>query len=185
MGLELVEYVTAIEEAFEIAIPDADAQYLETPNKLIDYLCARLGDSGDAPPLIQTAFYRLRNAITEELSVPRSRVKPITRLIELTDRSESEVWNAVARRLEVRRKVLTHSPVVGWLAKLVHAPGRSVGEVARQLAMLKPVVLKSKNASWTRAQITEVATRLLEHEIGMNINSLQLDATFIQDLGMG
>jgi hypothetical protein len=185
MGLELVEYVTAIEEAFEIAIPDADARSLETPNKLIDYLCARLGDSGAGPSLIQTAFYRLRNAIMEELSVPRSRVKPTTRLSEVTNRSESEVWNAVARRLEVRRKVLTHSPVVGWLAKLVHAPGRSVGDIARQLAMLKPVVLKPKNASWTRAQITEVATRLLEHQIGLSINRSHLDATFIQDLGMG
>ena len=185
MGLELVEYVIAVEEAFEIAIPDADARRLETPNKLIDYLCARLGESADGPPLIQTAFYRLRNAIIEELGVERSGVTPQTILSELTDRSESQVWDAVARRLEVRRKVLTHAPVVGWLAKLVHAPGRSVGDVAKQLAMLKPVALKPRNATWTRAQITEVATRLLEHEAALTIDSSQLDAHFIKDLGMG
>ena len=185
MGLELVEYVIAIEEAFDIAIPDADARHLETPNKLIDYLCARLGESQDGSPLIQTAFYRLRNAIIEELGLPRSRVQPTTKLSELTDRSESEVWAAVARRLDVKRKVLTHSPVVGWLAKLVRARGRSVGDVARYLAMLKPLALKPKNSTWTRAQITEVATRLLEHETALSINSSQLDDRFIQDLGMG
>jgi len=185
MGLDLVEYVIAIEEAFEIAIPDADARRLETPNKLIDYLCARLGESEDGPPLVQTGFYRLRNAIIEELGATRSSVKPTTKLGELTERSESEVWVAVARRLQVKRNVLTHSPVVGWLAKLVRAPGRSVGDVARDVAMLKPVALKPKNSTWTRAQITEVATRLLEHETALIINSSQLDERFIQDLGMG
>ena len=63
MGLDLVEYVIAIEAAFEIDIPDADARHLETPAKLIDYLCARLGESADGPPLVQTAFYWLRGAL--------------------------------------------------------------------------------------------------------------------------
>ena len=31
MGLDLVEYVVAIEDAFAVAIPDADAVHVQTP----------------------------------------------------------------------------------------------------------------------------------------------------------
>lgn len=185
MGLELVEYVVAIEEAFEIAIPNADARHLDTPNKLIDYLCERLGESPDGPPLIQTAFYHLRNAIVEELRVSRSRVTPHSTLAELTDRSEREVWKAVATRLDVSPKALSHASVLGFLAKFGRAPDRSIGDVAKQIAMVKPAALKTRGKTWTRAQIREVVTRLLEYEIGLSIAGSQLDATFIQDLGMG
>src|ERR1043166_3354713 len=100
MGLDVVEYVMAIEEAFEIDIPDADAVHLETPAKLIDYLCTRLGESADGPPLVQTAFYWLRRALADELAVSRRRIRPATTIGELTDRPENDVWRGVARRLE-------------------------------------------------------------------------------------
>ena len=116
MGLDLVEYVIAIEEAFEIDIPDADAVHLETPAKLIDYLCDRLGESADGPPLVQTAFYWLRKGLADELALPRGRIRPDSVISELTDRPENDVWRAVAARLEVNPKFLTHSPVVKWLA---------------------------------------------------------------------
>ena len=185
MGLDLVEYVIAIEEAFEIDIPDADAVHLETPAKLIDYLCTRLGESGDGPPLVQTAFYWLRKGLAEELAVSHGRIRPATVISELTDRPENRVWRAVASRLKVNPKFLTHTPVVQWLAKLVRAPGRSVGDLAKQLAMLHPSTFKREGEAWTRDQITEVVLRLLEYETGIDVGTTQLHASFIRDLGMG
>lgn len=38
MGLDSVEFVMAIEEAFGLDVPDADAAQLLTPRMLIDYL---------------------------------------------------------------------------------------------------------------------------------------------------
>ncbi|MGH7489733.1 MAG: hypothetical protein ACREMY_29640, partial [bacterium] len=107
MGLDIVEYVMAVEEAFEIDIPDSDAAQLETPAKLIDYVCARLSQSGDGPPLVQTAFYWLRRALAEELHLSRDQIRPSTTIEQLTHRPENEVWMAVARRLEVSPKFLT------------------------------------------------------------------------------
>ena len=185
MGLDLVEYVIAIEEAFEIDIPDADAVHLETPAKLIDYLCDRLGESADGPPLVQTAFYWLRKGLAEELALPRGRIRPDSVISELTDRPENDVWRAVAARLEVNPKFLTHSPVVKWLAKLVRGPGRSVGDLAKQLAMQHPSAFKREGEGWTRAQITDVALQLLEYETGIAIGVAQLHASFVRDLGMG
>lgn len=185
MGLDLIEYVITVEDAFEIAIPDADAVHLDTPAKLIDYLCAHLGESPDGPPLVQTAFYRLRTTLIHELGVGRDQIRPETTLAELTDRSESEVWKAVAERLEVPSKVLTHAPMALWLAKLVRAPGRTIGDLAEQMAMLRPAALKPSASPWTRAQVTEVVLRLLEHETGLTVGPSRLNASFIRDLGMG
>jgi hypothetical protein len=185
MGLELVEYVIAIEDAFEIDISDADAMLLDTPAKLIDYLCAHLGDSPDGPPLVQTAFYWLRSAFADELAVSRTLIHPATTVSALTNRPENDVWRAVASRLEVNPKFLTHAPVAKWIAKLVRAPGRTVGDLARQVAMLHPAAFKREGEGWTRAQMKEVALRLLEHEIGIAVGSAHLHASFIRDLGMG
>jgi hypothetical protein len=185
MGLDLVEYVLAVEEAFEIDIPDADAAHLETPAKLIDYLCARLGEASDGPPLVQTAFYWLRRAVADELGIPRHRIHPATTIGQLTDQPENDVWRAVARRLGVSPKFLTHAPIAKWLAKLVRAPGRSVGSLAEQLAMLHPAAFKRQGEGWTREQIAEVALRLVEYETGVVVGLSQVDASFIRDLGMG
>lgn len=185
MGLDLVEYVMAIEDAFEIDIPDEDAVHFETPGTLIDYLCTRLGESADGPPLVQTAFYWLRRGLVDELAISRKLIRPATTIHELTDRPENDVWRAVASRFEVNPKFLTHSPVVHWLAKLVRAPGRSVGDIAKQIAMLHPSAFKREEEGWTRAQITEVALRLVEYETGLAVGPTHLDVEFIRDLGMG
>jgi hypothetical protein len=42
MGLDLVEFVMSIEEAFQIRFPDEDMLAITTPRRLIDYLTARL-----------------------------------------------------------------------------------------------------------------------------------------------
>lgn len=185
MGLDIVEYVMAVEEAFEIDVPDADAVSLDTPAKLIDYVCARLGESPDGPPLVQTAFYWLRRALAEELCVTRSAIRPATTIRELTERPEDDVWKAVAGRLAVHPRFLTHSPAARWLAKLVRMPGRRVGDLATQLAMSHPAAFKRGGEGWTRVQITEVALRLLEHETGLSLNASHVHASFVRDLGMG
>jgi hypothetical protein len=185
MGLDLVEYVIAIENAFEIAIPHADVARLTTPAQLIEYLCARLGESADGPPLVQTAFYRLRASLAEELGLPRASIVPATVLADLTARSPEHVWAALAARLGIERKLLTHSPAAQMLGKLFPTEPRSIGALAEQLAMLRPAAVKGRGTGWTRAQVTEVVLRLLEHEIGVQVTPHQLHLTFVGDLGMG
>ena len=46
MGLDTVELVMAFEEEFGVTIPDADAQTMETPRAVIDYLGRRLAEEG-------------------------------------------------------------------------------------------------------------------------------------------
>jgi hypothetical protein len=184
MGLDLVEYVMAVEEAFGIDIPDVDAACLETPGMVIEYLCVRLNESRDGPPLVQTAFYWLRRALADELGISRNLIRPDTTISALTDRPENDVWRAVARRLQVNPQFLTHAPAAQWLAKLVRSRGRSIGKLAEQLAMLHPSTFKREGEGWTRRQITEVVLRLVEHETGLVVGESQLNASFVRDLGM-
>jgi hypothetical protein len=71
------------------------------------------------------------------------------------------------------------------MSGLVRAKPRTIGQMAQDLAMFHPAALRREHEGWTRAQVTEVITRLLEHEIGLDLRKVGLNATFVQDLGMG
>ncbi len=185
MGLDLIEYVMAVEDAFGIAIPDEDAARLETAGQMVDYLCGRLGEASEGPPLIQSAFYRLRAAVAAELGIPPRRVLPQTDLGSLTDRSEREIWAAVGRRLGVEPKVLSHAPQWGWVVNLRKAPSRSFGAIAERLAMLRPAAVRPPSTPWTRRQVTEVVLRLLSHQNATVLSEADLGRRFVRDLGMG
>ena len=186
MGLDLVEFAIAVEDAFELPIPDADWESLRTPRAVIDYLESRLAVTASAPPVVQTSFYRLRRAVASELRRPRRDIGPSTALAELVvDRPISDVTRAVAARLGLEPRDLSHSPVRGALSHLRLAPPRTLGAVAEELAMLRPAKMRPKHSGWTRAQITEIVLKLLEHETGIDRARVSLDSDFIRDLGMG
>jgi acyl carrier protein len=85
MGLDTVEFVMAVEDKFQISIPDDDAQNIATPRELIDYLYARLDDgrARDRGCMSQRAFYRLRRAAMAELHLKREQIRPSARWAEL------------------------------------------------------------------------------------------------------
>jgi acyl carrier protein len=45
-SLDLVELVMAMEEAFEMEVPDEDAEKLRTVKDVIEYVKAKVGDKG-------------------------------------------------------------------------------------------------------------------------------------------
>jgi acyl carrier protein len=78
MGLDTVELVMAIEEAFEIAIPDEAAERIVTVRDAIDYVYSQVEHSDTKVCLSQRAFYRLRRTAQEALGVDRTRIRPAT-----------------------------------------------------------------------------------------------------------
>lgn len=81
MGLDLVELVMRIEEEFEIRIADSDAEKLETPGQVIDYLMRR-------PEIAARAFPRqfvsdtVWEMIEDELGVKREDFNDESRFIQ-------------------------------------------------------------------------------------------------------
>ncbi len=75
MGLEGVEIVMKVEEAFEIAIEDAEAEKITTPRHLIDLVMGKVGRPDRAACLTQRAFHRLRASLLRSTRLARGEIR--------------------------------------------------------------------------------------------------------------
>ncbi|QOV87771.1 acyl carrier protein [Humisphaera borealis] len=107
MGMDTIELVMEIEDAFGISIPDEHAEKLCTIGQTAVYVIERLrqmspvpeASTPAAPPFCATsrAFYRLRRELRSRYGVPRRLVMPSSRIGDLVrKRSDRERWNDVA-----------------------------------------------------------------------------------------
>lgn len=94
MGLEGVEIVMKVEEAFEIAIEDAEAEKITTPRHLIDLVMGKVGRPDRAACLTQRAFHRLRASLLRSTRLARGEISPWLR-------------EAVSRRRSLRQRIRT------------------------------------------------------------------------------
>jgi hypothetical protein len=176
VGLDSVEFVLATEEAFQIAIPDSDAEKLLTPGDVVDYVLARVGSAPDAACLEQRAFYRLRRASMRLFQAERSAINPGTR------------WEAVLPARDTRHNWrLLHQatgtpqwPRLTLLGKLPTAV-QTVGGTARYLAAEATAALKGETG-WTREEVETTVARLMKEQLG--IKNFRWDQQFVRDLGV-
>jgi len=177
MGLDSVEFVLAIEESFGLYVPDADAVVLTTPRRLIAYLEKRLVPADSSECLDQMAFYSVRRAAVRVLERPRTAVVPTARWDEVLDaKNHRRQWELVGQATG-----LPKWPRLNLLGS-IPADVQTIGGTARFLATTCPSAVKGKAPAWTKAEITQVVTRLMETELG--ITKFDLDDRFVQDLGV-
>lgn len=128
MGLDAVEIVMAIEEAFDIQIEDAVAECLLTPRDVIDFVALKTSRSQTFECLTQRAFNQLRAGFIHHAKLDRRKVKPKTRISELIARDG---------RRRIIRQILSELGVVadphfvrpGWLIGLVFIGSVALGIV--------------------------------------------------------
>lgn len=97
MGLALVEMIMDVEEHFGIEIPDEDAAEIRTVGALHSYLLQRLAEKhpGGSQSVCPSghAFYQARRTLMDQFGVPRSRIRPDSRLDDLLPRrGRREAW---------------------------------------------------------------------------------------------
>ena len=92
MGLDTVELVIAFEEEFGVAIDNEDAEKMETPGDVTDYVVSRVRTSSDDPCLSQVGFYRIRSLLMDEFSAQRETIRPNTLLNDLISGDIRENW---------------------------------------------------------------------------------------------
>jgi hypothetical protein len=99
MGLDIVEFVMNVEEAFGIRIPDRDAEKITTPRMLINYLQAKVGERPPAAAcLTQHTFYKIHRALTKRLRRTRHSIRPATPLASLIPRPDRPgIWKKLDR----------------------------------------------------------------------------------------
>ena len=83
MGLDAVEMVMEVEDAFDICIEDAEAANMTTPRHLIEAVQAKVARVEPSACLSQRAFNFLRRYLIEHRALPRSQIKPKEELAAL------------------------------------------------------------------------------------------------------
>ncbi len=97
-NFESIELVLRMENAFGIAIENAEAESVDTPKKLIELIHQKVSA---APPGVcptQHVFYDLRKLLLNELAVQRHEIRPDTNLRMLADKadvSQVTLWTAI------------------------------------------------------------------------------------------
>ena len=182
MGLDIVEFIMAVEAAFGVEISDADAARIRTPRDLITHLRGRLpGAPTGSPCLTQQAFYRTRRAIVTRFGRPRGALRPATALAGLIPAAgRAEHWRAL--RTDLRVEEWPRFPEPGWRSDLFGGP-RTLGELAGHLALRSPAAVKA-GGGWTDADIERTVVAIVEAELGVDMAKFTLDARFVDDMGV-
>jgi len=98
MGLDIIEFVMAVEERFEISIPDEDAEKLATPGDLTDYIFRKVHHADQSTCLSQRAFHLLRRAWMTKLHTPRKKFLLDTRIENLVPHeNRKSLWADLGR----------------------------------------------------------------------------------------
>jgi acyl carrier protein len=148
MGLDTVELVMEVEEAFGITIPDAEAEKIQTVGDLYHFVLARIEGPALTTPgcLSAAAFYRLRRQLMGRFRVERRRIRPASRLDDLIPPANRRAdWQRLGECLGWRLPALIRPGWVGpaflgllvvWAAMLLVAWARSGGEAAGAFALV-------------------------------------------------
>jgi acyl carrier protein len=183
MGLDIVEFVIAVEGSFGVDIPDKDAETLLTPRLLADYIARRLDVTvgPDRTCLTQRAFYRSRRATAQRFGVDRRSLRPQTLLRDVLGSRNSE-WKAL--RDDVGSSQWPRLKTDNWFASQLGGVS-TLGELAQHLATYDVAAMRNPNARWTREEIEAVILSLLETELGVDMSKHTFDSQFVRDMGLG
>ena len=163
MGLDIVEFVLDVEDAFGLRVPDDDAATITTPRKLINYFYERLPQCADGPCLSQRAFYRLRRAFTERLGLRHPILRPWTPLPDLLPPDKPHLaWAEIGAALGCLHWRCVSEPK--WLVSLVHwRVPRTLGEAARYIAAFTPRAVLTPASAWSWYEVQQVVDGVIRY----------------------
>ncbi len=184
MGLDIVEFVISVEDAFRVPIPDRDAEVLTTPRRLIDYLTSRL-PSGLAPAcLSQRAFHKLRSIICRRLKVSRTALRPNADLLDIFPKwGQAESWRTIADELGAG-KYWPRLAKPGWFERFQSPRLNRLEELVRFIVARNPCLLLGEGEGWTRHQVAEVVHGLIRDQLGIRRDQYTEDSRWLQDMGV-
>jgi acyl carrier protein len=140
VGLDTVELIMAIEEEFDIEIPDEDAEKLDTVGSIHAYVCAKLEERGPNPDATARpcttahVFYRVRAALSE-MQHTRSELTLGTPLGSVfPDADPRGKWKSFEERLSLKLPELERP---NWLVVAIVGAAAAAGLAVTFYADLK------------------------------------------------
>jgi acyl carrier protein len=124
MGLDAVELIMAVEEAFDMEIPDQEAVKLNTVGQMYAYVVSRLAFSQRDRCISSAVFYRTRRALMDLYALQRRSITPSTRMETLLPSGQRRShWESLGRAMEAQLPSLEHPE---WISKLFGSLGLSL-----------------------------------------------------------
>jgi hypothetical protein len=117
-GPDPLELVMNVEEAFDITIPDEEAEKIHNVGQLYAYVLAKLPQPPSPGCVSSATFYRLRRALQELFAISRERIRLAARTEDLIPREgRPERWRRLAEALTPGRLPELRRPqwVEPWL----------------------------------------------------------------------
>lgn len=137
MGLDAVEIMMAVEEAFDIRLEDADMAKVRTPRDLIEVVMRKVAHADPSACLTQRAFNLLRQALLRHLPLKRRDIAPSVRLAEIVPKpNRAELLENLAAHLKTGPLPDLVRPQ--WLVGLLIAQSLTAGLV---VGLLSPRLL--------------------------------------------
>ena len=139
--MDLVEFVMEIEEAFHIHISDEEAQQINTPRRLINYVYGRLPHSSDGFCVSQRAFYQLRRVLLAKTNITRSSIEPNTKVLAiLPNEGREETWASIRAALGASKRWWPELPRWRWFPTQAWFP-RTIRGLVKLLVVHYPLTL--------------------------------------------
>ena len=177
MGLDAVELVIAVEEAFGIAIPDAEAAAIITPAQLISHVQRAVRSTQDRRACISLrAFHRVRASLMRSTGVSRFEVALHTRIGALFPGSRrSHLWDSFRQDSS-----LVALPDLrfgrGWIfspTTVRDLVSIAVAQTANELRAVR---------SWTDEEVRQIVREIIRDQLG--IDKFRDSGDFVRDLGL-
>lgn len=181
MGLDSVELLIEVEEAFDTPIPDKAAAKMTTPGHLFDFVA----DSGFkatplGPCLSQAVFNRLRRAIMAEFGIDRAKVRPRAVITKTTPRIVyRERRNSLLKRLGFRRpsRILADP---NWFRR----DYGTYGDLSRDILARNYGVLAEEAGFWNPKEAWQCLRQIISRDLGVEFEKVTRNARFVDDLGV-
>jgi len=181
MGLDSVELLIEIEEAFDISIPDEAAVKMRTPGDIFGYLA---GSSFRAMPigpcLSQAVFNRLRRAIVAEFGDGRFGMKPKMEIIRsIPQFLVGARRKSLLKRLDFRRP----TPILADTNWFRHDYG-TFGDLAMDILARNYGTLAQEAGAWNPDEAWDCLRHIISRQLGVNIEKVTRNASLANDLGL-
>ena len=118
MGLDAVELVMEVEDAFGFSIPNEDAAGLDTMGKLYDCVLAHRFRGKQDVCLSSMTFYKVRRALMSVLEVERNALRVSTELSAIIPKRRRRTWRAIEKVAGLRLPMLRRPRWVVTIATL-------------------------------------------------------------------
>ena len=181
MGLDLIELIMNVEDAFETEIPDEDAQHLNTPRKLANYIISHLNNKGNKVSttcVTQLKFYALRFVLMREFRIARRNIRPDTSFEQLFQDQPMKQWLQLNKSL-------------GDIINLEYQSfiGRTTAKAPRFIKTVKDLIpfiqlspVKWQNDSGLKTILQRII-HITSEQLDIPVDQIHPDADFARDLG--